>query len=76
MLEGPFGQLACSLPLQTPCLRQGAKWPRKNNRGHVAEWLRSGLQIRVPRFNSGRGLQKIQCKSIKELLLRDPRQCC
>jgi hypothetical protein len=23
----------------------------------VAEWLRSGLQIRVPRFNSGRGLQ-------------------
>jgi hypothetical protein len=25
--------------------------------GHVAEWLRSGLQIRVPRFNSGRGLQ-------------------
>jgi hypothetical protein len=26
--------------------------------GHVAEWLRSGLQNRLPRFNSGRGLQK------------------
>src|SRR5258708_39116048 len=26
-------------------------------RGHVAEWLRNGLQNRVPRFNSGRGLQ-------------------
>ena len=25
--------------------------------GHVAEWLRSGLQNRLPRFNSGRGLQ-------------------
>ena len=25
--------------------------------GHVAEWLRSGLQIRVFRFDSGRGLQ-------------------
>ena len=24
--------------------------------GHVAEWLRNGLQNRVPRFNSGRGL--------------------
>src|SRR6266516_1342957 len=28
-------------------------------RGHVAEWLRSGLQNRLPRFNSGRGLQEI-----------------
>jgi hypothetical protein len=27
--------------------------------GHVAEWLRSGLQNRLPRFNSGRGLQQI-----------------
>ena len=26
--------------------------------GHVAEWLRSGLQNRLPRFNSGRGLQQ------------------
>jgi hypothetical protein len=25
----------------------------------VAEWLRNGLQNRVPRFNSGRGLHKI-----------------
>ena len=28
-------------------------------RGHVAEWLRNGLQNRVPRFNSGRGLQHL-----------------
>jgi hypothetical protein len=28
--------------------------------GHVAEWLRSGLQNRLLRFNSGRGLQ-LQC---------------
>jgi hypothetical protein len=27
--------------------------------GHVAEWLRNGLQNRVLRFNSGRGLHKI-----------------
>jgi hypothetical protein len=25
----------------------------------VAEWLRNGLQNRVPRFNSGRGLHEI-----------------
>src|SRR5262249_2995943 len=30
------------------------------SQGHVAEWLRNGLQNRVPRFNSGRGLQKYQ----------------
>jgi hypothetical protein len=30
-----------------------------NNLGHVAEWLRNGLQNRVPRFNSGRGLQNL-----------------
>jgi hypothetical protein len=28
--------------------------------GHVAEWLRSGLQNRLPRFNSGRGLQHLR----------------
>jgi hypothetical protein len=27
--------------------------------GHVAEWLRNGLQNRVHQFNSGRGLQPI-----------------
>ena len=27
--------------------------------GHVAEWLRTGLQNRVPRFNSGRGLHQL-----------------
>jgi hypothetical protein len=26
--------------------------------GHVAEWLRRGLQILVSQFDSGRGLQK------------------
>jgi hypothetical protein len=30
--------------------------------GHVAEWLRNGLQNRVPRFNSGRGLQPSQAQ--------------
>ena len=28
--------------------------------GHVAEWLRSGLQNRLPRFNSGRGLHSFK----------------
>jgi hypothetical protein len=27
-----------------------------SNKGHVAEWLRTGLQNRARRFNSGRGL--------------------
>src|SRR6202035_2952806 len=27
--------------------------------GHVAEWLRSGLQNRLPQFNSGRGLHNL-----------------
>jgi len=27
--------------------------------GHVPEWLWSGLQNRLPRFNSGRGLHEI-----------------
>src|ERR1700731_1472028 len=30
--------------------------PAETTDGHVAEWLRSGLQNRLPRFNSGRGL--------------------
>ena len=43
--------------------RRAAPLPRRRaslncpDRGHVAEWLRNGLQNRVPRFNSGRGLQ-------------------
>src|SRR5437763_17077580 len=36
-------------------LRQGDA-SRIANKGHVAEWLRNGLQNRVLRFNSGRGL--------------------
>jgi hypothetical protein len=31
--------------------------------GHVAEWLRNGLQNRVPRFNSGRGLQNLSSRT-------------
>ena len=33
--------------------------------GHVAEWLRNGLQNRVPRFNSGRGLQASSWQSAR-----------
>ena len=29
--------------------------------GHVAEWLRRGLQILPSQFDSGRGLQKFSC---------------
>jgi hypothetical protein len=29
------------------------------SQGHVAEWLRTGLQNRVRRFNSGRGLHPL-----------------
>ena len=29
--------------------------------GHVAEWLRRGLQILPSQFDSGRGLQDIGC---------------
>src|SRR5215211_6157409 len=32
---------------------------RRVDVGHVAEWLRNGLQNRVRRFNSGRGLHSI-----------------
>jgi hypothetical protein len=41
--------------------------------GHVAEWLRNGLQNRVPRFNSGRGLQalmrRISCAGTTMIVL-------
>jgi hypothetical protein len=33
--------------------------------GHVAEWLRNGLQNRVHQFNSGRGLHQLnQCLAL------------
>src|ERR1043166_6110853 len=40
--------------------------------GHVAEWLRTGLQNRVRRFNSGRGLQPSLLRSFgsASLLMR------
>ena len=40
---------------------QPARWGvRLSVNGHVAEWLRNGLQNRVHRFNSGRGLHSIK----------------
>jgi hypothetical protein len=53
MLDGAFNRPAPLAP------DVGGRKSRLNGYewGHVAEWLRSGLQIRVPRFNSGRGLQ-------------------
>ena len=39
--------------------------------GHVAEWLRRGLQILVSQFDSGRGLQKNHCLEIKNYVLSD-----
>jgi prepilin-type processing-associated H-X9-DG protein len=45
--------------------------------GHVAEWLRNGLQNRVPRFNSGRGLQPSLLRSFgstNPLVRRLPRR--
>ena len=41
----------------------------------MAEWLRSGLQNRLPRFNSGRGLQQNQQVSDGLKLARISRQC-
>ena len=35
--------------------------------GLVAEWLRNGLQIRLPRFDSGRGLQSIELPDLIRL---------
>ena len=47
--------------------------------GDVAEWLRSGLQNRLPRFNSGRGLQPSLLRSfglasLQALVRRLPRR--
>ena len=50
-----FGSLLYSEPDQAP---SGHSFPQLRTEGHVAEWLRNGLQNRVPRFNSGRGLQQ------------------
>jgi hypothetical protein len=35
---------------------RGGAYMRSLSWGHVAEWLRNGLQNRVHQFNSGRGL--------------------
>src|ERR1700691_3374605 len=44
-----------------------AAGPPKTTHGHVAEWLRSGLQNRLPRFNSGRGLQVLSPERTSKL---------
>jgi hypothetical protein len=47
--------IALDLPTRRNLLSEqngGAKW------GLVAEWLRRGLQILAPRFDSGRGLHR------------------
>ena len=53
LVQGAFPKLSELLSISGPI-----KTAARSQRGHVAEWLRSGLQIRVPRFNSGRGLHK------------------
>ena len=40
--------------------------------GHVAEWLRNGLQNRVHRFNSGRGLHHFQTFRVDIAAIRRP----
>jgi hypothetical protein len=50
-------------------IARGKAWHRSAGaprNGHVAEWLRNGLQNRVPRFNSGRGLHFIFDSTILE----------
>jgi hypothetical protein len=50
---------AALLRLPPPVYISGRTSParlRPRCQGHVAEWLRNGLQNRVRRFNSGRGL--------------------
>src|ERR1700738_608901 len=41
--------------------------------GHVAEWLRSGLQNRLPRFNSGRGLHSLRLFALPVIPFAAPR---
>src|SRR5882724_2222954 len=42
--------------------------------GHVAEWLRNGLQNRVHQFNSGRGLH--QCNQCLTLITYEAIRTC
>jgi hypothetical protein len=51
MLPGSQALLGDWLPISGPPYKSAPQW------GHVAEWLRSGLQNRLHQFNSGRGLQ-------------------
>ena len=50
----------CAATLTIGASRAGAGAPWQ---GHVAEWLRSGLQNRLRRFNSGRGLHSLPAAS-------------
>jgi hypothetical protein len=51
--EGTAGVAASPGVLYTRAAARSAAF------GHVAEWLRSGLQNRLLRFNSGRGLHSL-----------------
>jgi hypothetical protein len=47
----------------------------RNNPGDVAEWLRSGLQSRLHRFDSGRRLLEllhIRCRNAEQMRLVNP----
>ena len=63
MLDGltPVGHLFIVLKYGDFCSQAASV------RGHVVEWLCSGLQIRVPRFNSGRGLQISPAPALQQL---------
>ena len=50
----PFGRIIVPTPGAGSSLRTLGEAPRK---GPVGEWLSSGLQIRLRRFESGPGLQ-------------------
>ena len=61
VVSGPNGCPPTGAPLYsgspTDVARRCITCRREFGQGHVAEWLRNGLQNRVLRFNSGRGLQ-------------------
>ena len=61
----PAGGMLAQLPVSRALHPQTAPCSKGAQRqGLVAEWLRSGLQIRAPRFDSGRGLQFFRANTI------------
>src|ERR1700742_4266368 len=57
--QGSRGIAAASRLLYTVAASGRSPTSSAERPGHVAEWLRSGLQNRLRRFNSGRGLQQL-----------------